>query len=91
MKKFFEALLCATFTRDGLPFLPYIYIFIFLVLVMVAFIMKMIGVEHLSDDFISNVLTFVGIWIGILTAERGADKWFSKFKKIKRKTNEKAN
>jgi len=78
MKNFFKSLFEATFTREGKPFLPYIYIFIFLVLIMGMYIMKLLGAGHLSDEFINNSLTLIVAWVGILTAGGAIDNFLNK-------------
>ncbi|MDR0286309.1 MAG: hypothetical protein LBI03_01155 [Clostridiales bacterium] len=70
MKKFFKSLFSATFTRDGEPFLPYIYTFIFLILIMIMYIMKLCGSEYLSDEFVNNCLKYVVVWMGVITGGR---------------------
>jgi len=78
IRKFFVSLGKATFTRDGDPFLPYIYLFIFLCLVMVMFVMKLEGSEYLSDALILGALNFVAIWIAIIEGGRRIEKFIDK-------------
>jgi hypothetical protein len=63
--------------RDGKPFLPYIYLFLFLIMLFVTFVFKIFGIKDLSDSFVSDVLKYVVIWIGVISAGNGLDKYIS--------------
>ena len=89
MKDFLVALCFATFTKNGLPFLPYIYLFMFLMLVMVMYVMKLAGASHISDALVRDSFAVVAIWSGILIANNTAEKFFNRFSERRKKKNEK--
>lgn len=55
------------FTRNGKPFMPYIYIWLMLVLIVIAVVMRFIQAK-ISDTLVLGLCGFVVTWLGILMA-----------------------